>query len=178
MLEYDFYPYIVIALVAISTLSIIFNFLQRKTIAELKESARILIKDAYLNPITALPNDNNFSIVIKKQIDRAQRHEKTFLLIYIKLRYFKSDEDIINVGTKLAKSIRSEDYLAHIGEDEFVILYNEYLAAQNYEIVIKRIVKAFPKYTIRIGTSVYPLDAVDKKYLVKKAIEDSQKSLY
>jgi len=178
VLENNFYLYIVIGLVAISSLSIVFNILQRRTISQLKESSETLIKDAYFNPVTSLPNDNNFTIVIKEQIDRAQRHEKAFLLLYIKLKHFNNDEDIVNIGSKLSETLRNEDFLAHIGEDEFVVLFNEYLEAENYEIVIKRIVNAFPKYSIRVGTSIYPIDAKDKKYLVAKAREDSLNALY
>jgi diguanylate cyclase (GGDEF)-like protein len=176
--ESSFDLYIIIGLVAIASLSIVFNILQRRTISELNQRVEVLVQDAYYDPLTSLPNKNNFSIMIQEQIERAKRHEKSFLFMYIKLKHFKNEEDIKEKAKILSKCMRKEDFLAHIGEDEFVVLFNEYLEAENYEILIKRIVAAFPKYTIRVGTSLYPIDAKDKKYLLQKAKEDSHNGLY
>jgi GGDEF domain-containing protein len=162
-------------MVVISTGSIILNIVQRQTINKLRESSETLIKNAYYNPVTSLPNEANFDILLKEQIDRALRHKKTFLFMYIKLKYYENDDDIINAATKLSECIRSEDSLAHIHNDEFVILFNEYLEKENYNIVLERIVSAFPKYSIRVGTSTFPHDGEDKKYLLKSAKENATK---
>lgn len=175
MFESELFLYMLIGLVVISTGSIILNVIQRKTINDLRETSEVLIKDAYFNPITALPNETNFEIILKEQIDRAKRHEKTFLFVYIKLKHFQNDEEIINAGNILSNCIRNEDSLAHISTDEFVILFNEYLEEQNYSIVTNRIMAAFPKYAIRIGKSTYPDFGEDKKYLLQAAIKDTQR---
>ena len=175
MFESELYLYMLIGLVTVSIGSVVLNIIQRKTINNLRESSEILIKDAYFNPITSLPNETNFEILLKEQIERAQRHEKTFLFVYIKLKHFQNDDEIINAGNILSDCIRNEDTLAHITTDEFVILFNEYLEMQNYNIVTNRIMAAFPKYAIRIGKSTYPNSGEDKKYLLQAAIEDTQR---
>lgn len=175
MLSYNILLYALVGLIIISTGSIILNIIQRNTINNLRTHSQTLIKDAYFNPITSLPNEANFDILLKEQIDRAFRHKKSFLLAYIKLKHYQNDEDIKKAGDKLSESIRNEDALAHINYDEFVIIFNEYLEAQNYDIVLKRIIAAFPKYSIRLGKAVYPNDGEDKKYLLKSAKEDSKR---
>jgi GGDEF domain-containing protein len=175
MFESELLRYIMIGLVVILIGSIILNIIQRKTINNLRESSEILIKDAYFNPITALPNEINFEIILKEQIDRAKRHEKTFLFVYIKLKHFQSDQDIIDAGNILSDCIRNEDSLVHISTDEFVILFNEYLEEKNYNIVTSRIMSTFPKYAIRMGKSTYPKSGEDKKYLLQVAIEDTKR---
>ncbi len=175
MSESELFFYMLIGLVIISTGSIILNVIQRSTINQLRESSETLIKDAYFNPISSLPNEANFDILLKEQIDRAKRHEKDFLLVYIKLKYYESDEDIVNAANQLSECIRNEDALAHISTDEFVILFNEYLEEPNYHIVLERIVTSFPKYSIRIGKSTFPSGGEDKKYLLRSAKENASK---
>ena len=167
--------YMLILLVVISTGSIILNIIQLGTIKNLRKNSEIVIKNAYFNPITSLPNEANFDILLKEQIDRALRHKKTFLFVYIKLRYYENDEDIVNVANKLSKCIRNEDSLAQINIDEFLILFNEYLEKENYEIVLQRIITTFPKYSIRLGKSTFPNDGEDKKYLLKSAKDEAKK---
>jgi len=174
MLSSEILLYALVGLIIISTGSIILNIIQRSTINKMRDSSETLIKDAYFNPITSLPNEANFDILLNEQIDRALRHKKSFLFVYISLKHYQNDEDIKNAGNSLSECIRDEDTLAHIKGDEFVILFNEYLEAQNYEVVLKRIVSAFPKYSIRLGKSTFPHDGEDKKYLLKSAVEDSK----
>ena len=173
MTESELIIYMLVGLVVISTGSIILNIIQRRTINQLRESSETLIKNAYFNPLTSLPNEANFDILLQEQIDRAKRHEKTFLLVYIKLKYYESEEDIVSAANKLSECIRNEDALSHITHDEFVILFNEYLKKENYNIVTDRIISSFPKYSIRLGKSEYPSDGEDKKYLLKSAKEDA-----
>lgn len=173
MSESELIIYMLVGLVIISTGSIVLNIIQRRTINQLRESSETLIKNAYFNPVTSLPNETNFDILLQEQIDRAKRHEKTFLVVYIKLKYYESDDDIINTANKLSECIRNEDALSHISSDEFVILFNEYLEKEKYHIVIERIMSSFPKYSIRVGKSTYPSDGEDKKYLLKSAKEDA-----
>lgn len=175
MSESELIIYMLVGLVIISTGSIVLNIIQRRTINQLRESSETLIKNAYFNPVTSLPNEANFDILLQEQIDRAKRHEKTFLVVYIKLKYYESDDDIINTANKLSECIRNEDALSHISSDEFVILFNEYLEKENYHIVLERIMSSFPKYSIRVGKSTYPSDGEDKKYLLKSAKEDATK---
>lgn len=175
MYESGIFFYMLIGFVIISFGSIILNIIQRQTIQKLKESSQTLIKDAYFNPLTSLPNEANFDILLKEQIDRALRHKQTFLLLYVKLKYYENDEDIINAANKISETIRNEDVVAHVGRAEFLILFNEYLEKENYNVVLERIVHSFPKYSIRLGTSTFPADGEDKKYLLKSAKEDAMK---
>jgi len=170
----ELYLYMLISLIVISTGSLIFNILQRTEINNLRKNSKTLIKHTYYNSITSLPNKEYLDILLKEQIKRALRHKKTFLIVYIKLKYYENDEDIIKATKRLSECIRSEDSLAQISIDEFVILFNEYLEKENYNIVLERILTNFPKYSIKLGTSTFPNDGEDKKYLLKSAKDDAK----
>jgi len=170
----ELYLYMLVIFIAIATVSIIINILQRTEINNLRKNSKTLIKHTYYNSITSLPNEEYFDILLKEQIKRALRHQKTFLIVYVKLKYYENDEDIIKATDKLSQCVRNEDSLAQINIDEFVILFNEYLEKENYDIVLQRILMTFPKYSIKLGISTFPNDGEDKKYLLKSAKDDAK----
>lgn len=181
---------IYIASVAIVLLlaSLYFNFHQSRTIKKYDENESILIKKAYYNPITELPNRSNIDIVINEQIARAHRHKKTFLLAVVKVMNFqdvklrnedRAREFIVEVGDRLVESIRDEDMLSHISENGFLIVFNEYLEDKNSDILFNRIsnackepfsdAKGSIKIEIKMGKSTYPGDSQDSDDLINEA---------
>ncbi len=72
--------YIISVLVVLLFTSLYFNFHQSRTIKRYDENKSILIKKAYYNPVTELPNRSNIDIVISEQISRAHRHKKIFFI--------------------------------------------------------------------------------------------------
>ena len=103
-----------------------------------------LIKKAYFDPLTALPNSESINIILDDQISRCERHEKSFFTAIIKINN-PMDEVIVESGLRLFNSIRKEDTVGHISKDIFIIIFNEYLNESNLKIILDRILKDFEK---------------------------------
>ena len=180
--------YIISALVVLLLASLYFNFYQSRTIKRYDENESILIKKAYYNPVTELPNRSNIDIVINEQIARAHRHKKYFLLAVVKVINFqevklrneqRANEFMVEVGDRLLESIRDEDMLSHISENGFLIVFNEYLENKNSDILFNRIsnackepftdAKGSIKIEIKIGKSTYPQDSEESEGLINEA---------
>jgi len=187
--------YVVIALVLLLLVSLIVNIKLYITLKKRKESDDLLIRSAYFNPVTDLPNRPNIELVINEQIDRALRHNQSFLLTVIKVINYHdvkakseelADEFMLEASDRLLSSIRDEDIVGHITDDGFVIVFNEYLDEENYDIIIERIKKAFKEhphihtkyhlvYNISFGHTKYPNDGTDAKLLIDRATSNALK---
>lgn len=159
----------------------------RITIATIKQRKEKLIKEAYFNPVTNLPNKKNIKFVFNEQIDRTLRHNQSFSVLAIEINnYEKIKETSIELANKymyeasniILKSTRNEDLIAHVDDNVFIILFNEYLEGDNYQIVVNRIKKGFKEkpddieleYDVSMGVSQYPVDGTDSDVLIEKAI--------
>jgi len=189
MQECELYLYYIFFIVALFLVSIFFNLKYRQEIKRRKEHDNILIKNAYYHPVTSLPNKVNIKIVISEQIQRALRHDKSFLVMAIKMKnyhevYLHSEvlakEFMLEASNRLLNSTRDEDIIGQISDDTFVIVFNEYLEEENYNIVRKRVEEAFEEqpelntkynieYKIAIGTCKYPDEASSADTLIEKA---------
>jgi len=195
MSESQFLQYYMYASLPILLISLYLNYRYKKELKRRKESDEVLIRNAYFNPITELPNRENINIVLSEQIDRAFRHQQTFLLTVIKVKNYHEvdlhskelgDAFIREASERILENIRNEDFLAHVTDDGFVIIFNEYLDEDNYDIIINRITKAFEekphidtkyniKFDISIGRSKYPDDGTDGNILIDRATQDALK---
>ena len=118
MQECKLYQYYIIVTVALLLISLFFNIKYRKKIKKRLEDENILIKKAYYHPVTSLPNKENIKIVISEQIQRALRHNKSFLVMLIKIKNFYevqlhskvlAVEFMLEAGNRLLQSTRSEE---------------------------------------------------------------------
>ncbi|WP_457745880.1 GGDEF domain-containing protein [Sulfurimonas sp.] len=195
MFESEWLSYYLYASLAILLVSLYFNYKFMKELKRRQESEAVLIKNAYFNPVTELPNRENINIVLSEQIDRSFRHRRTFLLTIIKIKNYHDvhlhskdvgDAFIREASERILENIRSEDALAHITDDGFVIVFNEYLDENNYDIIIHRIRKAFEekphintkyniKFEILVGHSKYPDDGTDENILIERATQSALK---
>ena len=189
MQEYELSLYYMFLPMLLLVVSIYFNIKYRSVIRKNVENENVLIKSAYFNPVTSLPNAENIKIVISEQIDRALRHDKSFLIIWVRIKNYHevklhsnvlANEFILEASDRLIQSTRSEDIIGHISEDAFVVVFNEYLENENYNILLKRVEEAFnesPKldtkynieFQIAIGKSKFPDDAKEAAALIEKA---------
>ncbi len=180
--------YLLFFLIALLLASVYFNLHQMRIIKQHNENESLLIKKAYFDPITNLPNRNNIDIVIGEQVARTARHKKSFLVAVIKVTNYhevklrsqeRSKEFIIEAGERILESIRDEDMLSHTTENGFAIVFNEYLEEENTDILFNRINDAFKEkfedekgsieIKISIGKSKYPDDAIDSEGLLNEA---------
>jgi len=195
MIQEQWLQYMTAILVVLLFISIYFNFRFSNLLKKRKENENLLIRNAYFNPITDLPNLVNIEIVINEQIDRAFRHNQTFLLTVVKIMNYHevklrsedlADKFMLEASDRLLSSIRDEDLVGHITEDSFLIIFNEYLDEDNYDIIIERIKQKFAKelnldtkyqieYKISFGHTKYPNDGTDTKLLIDRATQNALK---
>jgi len=195
MIESELLLYIAIALGFLLLVSLYFNLKFSKVIQLHNQNENALIRSAYFNPITDLPNRANIELVISEQIDRALRHNQTFLISVVKVINYHDikirSEDLAKefmreASDRLLSSIRDEDIVGHISEDGFIIVFNEYLDEDNYGIIVNRIKTIFAEephintkynidFNITIGHTKYPDDGTDAKYLIDKATQNALK---
>lgn len=128
-----------------------------------------LIKKAYFDPLTALPNLENINIILDDQIYRCQRREKSFFTALIKINDSR-DSVMIESGQRLFNSIRTEDTVGYINTGIFIIVFNEYLDEPNLKIIIDRINKSFEEkfspsstQSFKIGIDMYMNSYPDRK---------------
>jgi diguanylate cyclase (GGDEF)-like protein len=152
--------------------SVYYNLKQRTIIKKRDGGELTLIKKAYYNPVTELPNLANVKMMIEEQMNRTTRHERSFLLAVVKIKNYHevslhsqelAQKFIIEAADRIVDSLRSEDIVAHTTENGFVILFNEYLEEDYYHVLIERLNNAFSSrvqinsttsfaYDISIGT--------------------------
>ena len=124
--------------------SVYMYILQRNKLKNPDTIESDLIKKAYFDPLTALPNSESINIILDDQISRCKRHEKSFFTTIIKINN-PMDEVIVESGLRLFNSIRKEDTVGHISKGVFIIIFNEYLNESNLKIILDRILKDFEK---------------------------------
>ncbi|MGZ8189252.1 MAG: EAL domain-containing protein, partial [Methylosarcina sp.] len=143
---------------------------------------------AHYDVLTDLPNRLLFKARIDHEIVIAERHKKTFALLFIDLDHFKNINDalghsigdrvLIEVGKRLMSAVCEEDTVARVGGDEFNIqlmdsdghgaakvashiidLLAEPICFEHYQLYIKP----------SIGISLYPENGDNYETLTRNA---------
>ncbi len=190
MAEIPGLQYYLFVLIVLLLGSIYYNLKQKLILKKREKAETALVKEAYFNPITELPNRKNLDIILEEQIHRVHRRAQSFLIAVIRIKNYNEinlrsktlgDEFITEAGSKLVDAVREEDLVAHISESNFVLLFNEHLEEENYGIIFDRIKSIFKDryqvdnkktlaYDISIGKSEYPNDGTDGPTLITEAI--------
>ena len=164
----------------------------KRQMHERKNDEMLLLHENYFDPITKLPNRENVEYIFEAQIDRSLRHNQSFYILALQLKNLDEikalSKDLLISFLKeasdiMVKATRDEDLAAHVQEDVFVILFNEYLDGDKYKIVVERLEKDFAEskfkyqdleygYEIGIGTSQYPVDGKNGAELIEAAIKN------
>jgi diguanylate cyclase (GGDEF)-like protein len=100
--------------------------------AMVEERTRKLEAMAKVDSLTGLLNRNAMTPILKKEADRCSRLHLSFGLIWIDIDNFKDvndtyghacgDELLAELATQLKKDLRTYDYAARWGGDEFIVL--------------------------------------------------------
>lgn len=157
-------------------------------------AADIADRNAQLNDLvhtdylTKLANRAHFENALESMLKRAGRGNQRFALLYIDLNNFKKVNDnfghaigdklLIQVSRRLQETVRSSDFIARIGGDEFII-FTDFLKETNevYQL-LDRATKVFHnpffidgkeiQATPAVGVSFYP-EANSAEMLLKHA---------
>ncbi len=144
---------------------------------------------AHVDPVTMLPNRNEFNERLAFALEQADRRESTVGLLLLDLDNFKVVNDTLGhdcgdallklVAARLVASLRINDVICRIGGDEFVIIVEP--SDDNAEVdgVARKVMAALAApfavetyqlhVSASIGVSLYPRDAHDARTLTRSA---------
>ncbi|UFS61755.1 EAL domain-containing protein [Sulfurimonas sp. HSL-3221] len=99
-----------------------------------KEAQELIKQNSFYDPLTKLPNRSLVTDRIKLSVEQSRRHLFHCAVLFIDLDHFKhinddyghyiGDQVLYQVSQRLLKQLRSEDTVARVGGDEFLILLN------------------------------------------------------
>jgi diguanylate cyclase (GGDEF)-like protein len=153
-----------------------------------EERRESLVRQAYYDELTGLPNRQLFKDRLERELAHAKRTHSQVALIYIDLDRFKNVNDsmghsagdalLLAVSQRLASQVRESDTLARLGGDEFVLIAPG-PAEQPAHVVAERLQAALREPIIvhdascfvqaSIGLAVYPQDGADSEALLRSA---------
>lgn len=159
-------------------------------ISQLKQSEAELTHMAYHDPLTDLPNRLKLTTQIEQEILHFQRNPGQFATIFIDIDHFKhindtyghliGDEVLCEIAQRLKNSLRTDDTVARIGGDEFVLLLTGLTDIDSITTVVRKLMKIFElpvkvsngeplRFTGSMGIAMYPGDGEDSDTLLRNA---------
>lgn len=161
--------------------------LERKTIRNKEAVSRL----AYYDDLTSLPNRIFFNEILNKAMNHAKRHKKILSILYLDIDNFSSmntnlgytagDYILKEISQRIKNTLRSEDILARLEGDEFIILLNDIGKEKFASTVAEKLMKVCSQplkidnvdqmLSVSIGISLFPHDAHSLEDLMKKADE-------
>jgi two-component system, cell cycle response regulator len=141
--------------------------------------------------LTKISNYRHFNYVLQVEIDRQMRYHRPLTLLIIDIDDFKKCNDIhghlsgdlvlVKVASLLSTQIRSCDFVARYGGDEFTVILPE-ISEKEALAVCRRIMNAVGQHafqsfekkdieplSVTIGIASFPQNAPDGKGLIEKA---------
>lgn len=111
----------------------VLNFIAvQSDITQLHNSQQALTYQAFYDTLTGLPNRALFNDRMAQLMAASHRHRKTFALMFVDMDRFKEVNDTLGhqvgdqllreISRRLQEGLRTEDTVARIGGDEFVVL--------------------------------------------------------
>jgi diguanylate cyclase (GGDEF)-like protein/PAS domain S-box-containing protein len=126
--------------------------LNSRDVSERKAFEEQLAHQAFHDPVTGLANRALFAERVRHAVSRARRDHIGLAVIFIDLDDFKTindslghaagDQVLLEVGKRLATSIRASDTAARFGGDEFAVLLEGVESAQEAADTAERILEA------------------------------------
>jgi len=160
-----------------------------QTFQRLESEKKELYDMARTDLLSGLANRNALKEYVERLIANSQRDNKEFAFLFLDLDNFKDINDSLghNVGDELLKKIssmiseavRSNDFIARVGGDEFVIIVERYHSVVELSVIVERIQKYLAQtwiiqtHPVNIGSSVgiafYPKDGDNLVSLMKNS---------
>lgn len=160
-----------------------------RDITERKSSEEMLRYQACHDLLTNLGNRNLFNQNLNQAINNSESHNSHFAILFLDLDRFKNVNDTLghDVGDQLLQEVskvlqsclRSGDFVARWGGDEFTILLSQIGNIQDASRIAQRIINRLKSpfhicdhklyANISIGISVYPQDGKTPETLLKNA---------
>ncbi len=148
--------------------------------ADAMKSSEYLAHVVRYDKHTALPNHIFFNEILNKAIGHASRRDQILAILLIEINILDQThrEEILNeVTIRLSNTLRSEDILAKLDENEFVILLSDIVKQKFVSTVAEKIMTIFSQpikcgkneiqVNANIGICVYPKDGRSLEDLLK-----------
>lgn len=161
----------------------------RDTFRRLEQEQRELYQSARLDSLSGLANRNALQEYVASLISEYGRAGKEFAFLFMDFDNFKAindsmghevgDEVIQEASRIIATEIRSHDFAARVGGDEFVMIIKTYNSKEELGRIVQRIQNALNQHgfagehKLQVGSSVgiaiYPHDGEDFLELMKNS---------
>ena len=154
-----------------------------------KASQQEIFQLANFDALTGLPNRRAFLDTFEHEITRAERSGAIVALMFLDIDHFKNINDtlghfigdllLIEVSSRLRKTLRQIDTIARMGGDEFTVILSELSSAHDIEHICQKILSELTVpfrvedhslyVSASIGIAMYPGDCVEVESLLKSA---------
>ena len=144
---------------------------------------------AHFDLLTKLPNRLSFFDYLEHALARANSNKTKLCVCYIDVDNFKyindtyghdyGDKLLMELPERITPHLRSIDYLARIGGDEFGLILEDTNKINDVTKILDRVISSFEntfnidgqqiKTSLSIGVAKYPQNGRDSETLLKKA---------
>jgi len=158
-------------------------------ITERKNAEEKIVRLAYFDELTGLPNRRLFNDRLSMALAAAHREKQKLAVMFIDLDRFKEvndtlghsagDELLVQVSERIKRILPEGDTLARLGGDEFVVLLTEVKAIELVVNFANQILSELSNpfsiagmnvgATASLGAAIYPEDGLDSEALLKHA---------
>lgn len=173
----------------IVSLFIVVGLKMRQSVRKQLLAEQEVLKLAYNDGLTGLPNRHLFMSRLKHALALGQRSQQMVGLLYMDIDHFKSVNDtfghdqgdllLTSVAGRMRQQVRKSDTLARLGGDEFVLLVTDLQQAEDAVVIARNLLRVFEKpfridghdffVTPSIGIAIYPADGHTAGLLLKHA---------
>lgn len=139
--------------------------------------------------VTSLPTRAFFNEVLNKAMNHAKRHKKILAILLIDIDSFKNinaqtdietgNKVLKEIAARLATTLRSDDVIARLDGDEFIVLLNDINKPKFASAVAEKLLQACSQplvinsnnfsLTASIGICIYPSDGDSLEDILKNA---------
>lgn len=188
---FDLYRTAAVALIALGSLVLLLGYGRariRRVDNERARAQRLYVLANY-DTLTGLPNRNLLRDRLEHALARARRRGAAVAVLFLDLDGFKAVNDnaghdtgdklLIEVANRLRSCVRSQDTVARLSGDEFVIVLEDVSGRRDAERVMHQIRSCLEEkieigefaflVSASVGISVYPDDGCDELSLLRKA---------
>jgi|GEM_PF-2404062 len=121
-----------------------------RDITDVKQIEEQLIRNAFYDPLTGLPNRSYFMNRLSLSLQKTKANQDyLFAVLFIDLDQFKSvndslghaagDQLLVKIATRLQQCMNSKDVLARMGGDEFAIMVDEIQTIADATLIAERV---------------------------------------
>ena len=158
-------------------------------ITERKRAEALVLRQAYVDLLTGLPNRLSMQIELSKVLGAARHGAHRFALLLVDLDRFKEVNDtqghsggdalLAQAGQRLQACLREGDHVARMGGDEFVLLLPQLAHERDAETTAQRVLDALSEAFVlngqqaqisaSLGIAIYPDDGAQPDELLSHA---------